>query len=58
MDKPVIKIIKKKDRPPVNESENLKKVLQSEMADIRRRFNSFVAGMEQKLDRMEEMFKK
>jgi len=36
---------------------DVRKVLQSEMADIRRRFNSFVLGMEQKLDRLEKIFK-
>jgi uncharacterized protein (UPF0216 family) len=36
---------------------DVRKVLQSEMADIRRRFNSFVLGMEQKLDRLERIFK-
>ena len=36
---------------------DVRKLLQSEMADIRRRFNSFVAGMEQKLNKLDELFK-
>jgi len=52
-----IKIIKKSEVDARVENVDVQKVLQSEMADIRRRFNSFVAGMQQKLDRLEEMFK-
>jgi len=55
---PKIKIIKKSEVVGREEVIDVKKVLQSEMADIRRRFNSFVAGMEQKFDRLEEMFNK
>lgn len=50
-------MLKKGQNAQAEEIVDVKKVLQSEMADIRRRFNSFVAGMEQKLDRLEEMFK-